>query len=120
MKTLLFSLCLWMSLSSARAIGSESQTQSPKGSVGGRFQIVQLSQFAKHQHLIDTQTGRLWNATCGKADEKGECEFVYWQEEFVEDLNIKGARLRTLIKAINSPREPASETREKSAGAASE
>lgn len=47
---------------------SATANEDPSGSViaasGGRFAFGQVSSFAKHQFLLDTQTGRLWKMVC--------------------------------------------------------
>lgn len=41
---------------------------------GGRYVFGQISPFARHQYMLDTQTGRLWQVVCSKRSEDGkEC-----------------------------------------------
>lgn len=56
------------------------------GTVGGRYQLVQISQARRDQFLVDTQTGRVWNVVCSKF-EGDECTFNYFQEMYVENLS---------------------------------
>jgi len=56
----------------------------PKGTIGGRYQFVQVSEFRRDQYLIDTETGRVWQMVCAEAN-KSECTQSILQEIFVQN-----------------------------------
>lgn len=39
---------------------------------GGRYVFGQISEYARHQYMLDTLTGRLWQVVCAKREEAGE------------------------------------------------
>ncbi len=71
-------------------IYSFAQKKQNVGSTGGRFQIVQISDFRRDQFLIDTNTGRLWTQTCAKPSKPtpAECGLYVWQEEMIDDISV--------------------------------
>lgn len=80
MKTLIALTALLSSVSFAQKKTNTSTT-------GGRFQLIQLSDFRRDQYLLDTQTGRLWSNVCSVS--KGEdCQYYVWTEQDVVGLNI--------------------------------
>lgn len=88
MKTLLTALLFVSSMAFAGDRAPASAAPSPRGTSGGRYQLVQISEYRRDQYLLDTQTGRLWGKVCGKNDEKGECAFYYWSEEITVGLSM--------------------------------
>lgn len=43
---------------------------------GGRYVFGQVSPYAKHQYLLDTQTGRMWQLVCARQSDDGKsCAF---------------------------------------------
>jgi hypothetical protein len=57
------------------------------------YQIVQLGDMARNQHLIDTKTGRVWNKTCVGKVKDYDCDGVLmWDEMYVSDLTSEYSR----------------------------
>jgi len=55
----------------AAAVGQcMAQPGSVLSSPGQRYVFGQVSEYARHQYLLDTQTGRLWQLVCAKSGEK--------------------------------------------------
>ena len=55
MKTLILILTMISSLASA---------QGGKHTEGGRFQLIQLSDYRRDQYMIDSDTGKVWHLVC--------------------------------------------------------
>ena len=98
MKTLLI---LIISMAAMDASAAE-----PKGSTGGRFQVIQISEFRRDQYLIDTQTGRLWSRSCAGPMTEGICNgFNVWEEEIVEGINWTRQEVKKAIERANQAEE---------------
>lgn len=67
--------------------------------VGGRFQLIQLSDARRDQFLLDTESGKLWTSVCALTSENGnDCSISYWSEEKVEGKNTK---LSDIVEMVN-------------------
>lgn len=64
---------------------------------GGRFQIIQLSQFSRDQFMIDTATGRIWQNVCVKAGKNNECRLTWWAANMVEDISADAKKLQKVL-----------------------
>lgn len=101
MKTLIAAILLLSSYGHA-------QKKVNTGTSGGRFQLIQLSDFRRDQFLLDTQTGRTWVNVCSVS--KGEtCIYGVWAEQDVVGLNISvGSYLEKSDKLEKISKEPGS------------
>lgn len=56
---------------------------------GGRFQLIQLSDFRRDQYMIDTQTGKIWVRSCLKFDNANpqNCISEAWTISKIEGIN---------------------------------
>lgn len=79
-------------------IAAQSMGQS-KGTVGGRFQLIQLSEFRRDQFLVDTQTGKLWQKVCVIVDGE-KCIGEHFELKAIEGITADRATLRKIIKEI--------------------
>lgn len=57
---------------------------------GGRYVFGQISEFARHQFMLDTQTGRLWQIICvtdAETPKPGEnrCKFMRLDPVYYDD-----------------------------------
>lgn len=67
----------------------------PRGSIGGRFQIVQISDNRRDQFLIDTETGRMWTKVC--SDNRAvDCNVWMWREEIIQDRMLSDSEASNL------------------------
>lgn len=91
-------LLLAMILLSSASLANETK-KFPKGSSGGRFQIVQISDYRRDQYLIDTETGNIWSMVCasGAVD---NCSYAAFTKIDVEGVNI--SRKEMMKKAAES------------------
>ena len=58
---------------------------------GGRYVFGQVSEFAKHQYMLDTQTGRLWKMICVVADKSAassECIYNRLDPVYYGDIDV--------------------------------
>lgn len=95
MKTLFAILALSFCLSA--------HAETHAGSLGGRFQVVQLSEYRRDQFMIDTQTGMIWHHVC----EGNESDNCAWISDPVEGKTMS---LSNIVKRLNPPvtlRDPA-------------
>jgi hypothetical protein len=82
-------------------IAASEQPPNTKTPSNGRYQLVQLSEFRRDRFLIDTQTGRMWMASCEVPGEgQVDCKYQAWFEEDVVGLNTTLAKVTSAIKAI--------------------
>lgn len=63
-------------------------TATPKASIGGRFQVLQLNDMRRDQVLIDTDTGKVWHRTCLVANktDASECQYSAWTLDAIEGI----------------------------------
>lgn len=76
----------------------------------GRYQLIQLGTFRSDQYLLDTQTGKVWRHICAiDGKQQGECDFLYWQSQTVENLTSTTKDILEFInvmkKAPESPKQ---------------
>lgn len=69
------------------AQGASSGSKHGAATWGGRFQLIQLSEFRRDQFLLDTDTGRMWGIACTKDGKNGQCEMQSLIELEVENLH---------------------------------
>lgn len=79
------------------ALQSTALAQAPSGykkgvgtvATGGRFQLIQLSEYRRDQYMIDTATGRVWEPVCsGTLNASSICEgTVRFREVAIENLS---------------------------------
>ncbi len=86
-RSTLVSLIL-MTMTSQAFGQTQAKSTFPKGTSGGRFQLVQISEYRRDQYLVDTQTGRVWVQVCSKSEGE-QCVSSVFQEVPVEGLNGK-------------------------------
>lgn len=101
MKILIFITVLFSSATFAKSNNT--------GTSSGRYQIIQLSEMARHQYMIDTQTGKIWNKVCAVFDST-ECASSAWVPEDVVGITItakqhdtQSEKIRMLIRESKSP-----------------
>lgn len=98
MKTLITIFLLISSVSFA-------QKKANTATAGGRFQLIQLSDFRRDQYLLDTQTGKIWVGTCGTKDKSGECIYNLWAPQDVVGITMTEAeyfkKIDRLEKIVN-------------------
>lgn len=70
----------------ATAQGASSGSKHGSATWGGRYQLIQLSEFRRDQYLLDTDTGRVWVMVCAKSTKDG-CESTVFDEVSVENLS---------------------------------
>jgi len=79
---------------SIMASGAFSQSASPPGSVlsaqGGRFVFGQVSEARRDQHLLDTQTGRLWRPVCALYNKDDATKCAATVMEPIDFVDSKG------------------------------
>lgn len=82
-----FFLIICSSASAQSASGSKHGAGSHSG--GGRFQLIQLSDFRSDQFLIDTETGKIWQPVCTKlATDGSHCDgSIIFEEVFVDGIS---------------------------------
>lgn len=82
-------------------------------SVGGRYQVVQLSDMRSDQVLIDSQTGQTWHHECyvkGSDSSASACEYLVWVKDDAQDINKSYKQLLQTaagIKKLMESPEPA-------------
>lgn len=69
----------------------------------GRFQLVQLGEFARNQYLLDTETGDVWNIVNDKDGDKifQTVPFSCYSDDF--KLGSKGSLKSTYCYVAPSP-----------------
>ena len=70
-------------------------------SPGGRFQLIQLSNFRRDQFLIDTKTGKIWNKQCLVSTSE-DCEYSAFMSMDVEDITVPA---KEILKRARNVRE---------------
>jgi len=66
---------------------------------GGRFQLIQLSDFRRDQFLLDTQTGKIWKKVC-TIPEGNECELGAWMQDDVIGITITEAEYYKKVREV--------------------
>lgn len=77
----------------------EAVVPTPLQSKIGRFQMFQLGTFRRDQHLLDTETGRVWTNICAVGAKGSDCAYNYWVEEDFLDLNATPDKIASQISA---------------------
>jgi hypothetical protein len=67
---------------------------------GGRYQLIQLSTFARDQYLLDTQTGKIWQKRCMIPGAGNECEYITWMVEEIEGINTDKKTIYKNVKEV--------------------
>lgn len=65
------------------------------------YEIKQLGEFRSDQLLINKETGQLWKKAC-LSDENGNCNYVAWMKEDIEDINISRDKILEISAAFKS------------------
>lgn len=53
----------------------------------GRYQLIKLSEYRADEFLLDTQTGKMWRASCEGNRDGTQCDYVAWAPEDVIGVN---------------------------------
>jgi hypothetical protein len=81
------------------SINAFAQKNTNTGTSGGRFQLIQLSDFRRDQYLLDTQTGKMWTKVCYHGD-ASECSVSAWTPQDIIGINATENEVRKTIEAI--------------------
>ncbi|MFV3409695.1 hypothetical protein ACNH6C_13870 [Bdellovibrio bacteriovorus] len=102
MKTLLAAILLFGTSAVAQKKNNESSS-------GGRFQIIQLSDFRRDQYLIDTQTGKMWQKSCLIAGpDNTECAYGPWLTVDIENVTMDYGAIDKKAKTLKKMMEESS------------
>ena len=66
-------------------ISAQAQKALNTSTAGGRFQVIQLSDFRRDQYLLDTQTGKMWSKNCLVSSGE-DCAYSAWRPEAIEGI----------------------------------
>lgn len=65
------------------------------------FEVKQLGEMRADQILINKETGQLWKKVCMNPT-KGECEYMAWMKEDIEDINISKDKILEISAALKN------------------
>lgn len=63
------------------------------------FEVKQLGEMRADQILINKETGQLWKKVCMNPT-KGECEYMAWIKEDIEDINKSNEEIWAASSAL--------------------